>query len=379
MPLVSKRLKATGTAAAAAALCAGAIAAASPSQATPRSAIPGTHPSWASASGRVSTAPVTTGTVSARVYLAGQDSAGLSAYATAVSTPGNADYGHFLSSAQVAARFGPTSAQINAVKAWLTGVGLTVTSVNASVDGYVAVSGSVSDAAKAFGVTFQNFRGPDKRTDRAPAQTATAPASVGGDVLGVSGLDTARHQMKPGDTLPPPDPNYWVAGPCSQYYAQKIATTEPSAYGKSQPWNVCGYTPSPGARRVRREPVRDDRQGPDRGHRGRVRLAHHAERREPVRDGRSGTSRSVPASTSSTCRAPSPTPRPTSATRPAGTPRKRSTWNRCTDRPRTRTSASSRARAAWIRSGQRAGVHRGQPPRQHREQLVGRALRAPPR
>ena len=244
MPLVSKRLKATGTAAAAAALCAGAIAAASPSQATPRSAIPGTHPSWASASGRVSTAPVTTGTVSARVYLAGQDSAGLSAYATAVSAPGNADYGHFLSSAQVAARFGPTSAQIDAVKAWLTGVGLTVTSVNASVDGYVAVSGSVSDAAKAFGVTFQNFRGPDKRTDRAPAQTATAPASVGGDVLGVSGLDTATHQMKPGDTLPPPDPNYWVAGPCSQYYGQKIATTEPPAYGKSQPWNVCGYTPA---------------------------------------------------------------------------------------------------------------------------------------
>ena len=60
----------------------------------------------------------------------------------------------------------------------------------------------------------------------------------------MSGLDTATHQMKPGDTLPPPDPNYWVAGPCSQYYAQKIATTEPSAYGKHQPWNVCGYTPA---------------------------------------------------------------------------------------------------------------------------------------
>jgi subtilase family serine protease len=244
MPPVNKRLKAVGTVAAAAALCAGAIAAASPSQAAPRSAIPDSHPSWASASARVSTAPVTTGTVNARVYLAGQDPAGLSAYAAAVSQPGNAAYGHFLSSAQVAARFGPASAQIAAVKAWLTGAGLTVTSVNASVDGYVAVSGSVSDAAKAFSVTFQNFRGPDKRTDRAPAQAASAPASVSGAVLGVSGLDTATHQMKPGDTLPPPGPNYWVAGPCSQYYAQKIATTEPSAYGKSQPWNNCGYTPA---------------------------------------------------------------------------------------------------------------------------------------
>ena len=245
MPLVSKRLKAAGTAAAAAALCAGAIAAASPSQASsPRSAIPGTHPSWAVASTRVSAAPVTTGTVNARVYLAGQDAAGLAAYAAAVSQPGNADYGHFLSPAQVAARFGPTSAQIAAVRAWLTGAGLTVTSVNDSVDGYVAVSGSVSDAAKAFSVTFQNFKGPDKHTDRAPAQTATAPASVAGDVLGASGLDTATHQMKPGDTLPPPGPNYWVAGPCSQYYAQKIATTEPTAYGTHQPWNNCGYTPA---------------------------------------------------------------------------------------------------------------------------------------
>jgi len=244
MPSVNKRLRATGTVAAAVALCAGAIAAASPSQAAPRSAIPGTHPSWATASAQVSAAPVTTGTVNARVYLAGQDPSGLSAYAQAVSDPASASYGHYLTAAQVQARFGPTSAQIDAVKAWLTGAGLTVTAVSDSVDGYVAVSGSVSNAARAFTVTFQNFRGPDKRTDRAPAQTATAPASVGSAVLGVSGLDTATHQMKPGDTLPPPGPNYWVAGPCSQYYAQQIATTEPTAYGKHQPWNNCGYTPA---------------------------------------------------------------------------------------------------------------------------------------
>ncbi|MGD0937152.1 MAG: S53 family peptidase, partial [Streptosporangiaceae bacterium] len=191
-----------------------------------------------------SAAPVTTGTVNARVYLAGQNAAGLAAYATAVSTPSSADYGRYLSAAQVKAEFGPTSAQIAAVKAWLTGDGLTVTSVNDSVDGYVTVSGSVSDAAKAFNVTFQNFRGPDKRTDRAPAETASAPASVASAVLTVSGLDTATHQMKPADTLPPPGPNYWVAPPCSAYYGQKIATSEPSAYGKKQPWTNCGYTPA---------------------------------------------------------------------------------------------------------------------------------------
>jgi len=244
MPLVNKPVRAAGTAAAAVALCGGAIAAASPSQATPRSAIPGTHPSWASASARVSATPVTSGTVIARVYLAGQDPTGLAAYAQAVSDPGSASYGHYLTPAEVQARFGPTSAQIDAIKAWLAGDGLTVTSVNDSVDGYVAVTGSVSDAARAFSVTFQNFRGPDKRTDRAPAQTASAPASAGSAVLAVSGLDTATHQMKPADTLPPPGPNFWVAGPCSQYYAQQVATTEPTAYGQHQPWNVCGYIPA---------------------------------------------------------------------------------------------------------------------------------------
>ena len=244
MPPVSKRLKTVAAAAAAAALCVGAVAAASPGQsASPRSAIPGTHPSWANASARVSAQPVTSGTVNARVYLAGQDPAGLAAYAAAVSAPGNASYGQYLTPAQVQARFGPTGAQIAAIKSWLTGAGLTVTSVDATVDGYVAVTGPVSAAAKAFSVTFGSFKGPDRRADRAPEQAASAPASVGNAVLTVAGLDSASHQMKPGDTLPPPGPNYWVAGPCSQYYAQKIATTEPPAYGSHQPWNNCGYTP----------------------------------------------------------------------------------------------------------------------------------------
>jgi subtilase family serine protease len=245
MPPVTKRLRTVATAAAAAALCVGAVAAASPSpSSSPRKAIPDTRPSWAVASTKVSAQPVTTGTVTARVYLAGQDPAGLAAYAAAVSAPGNASYGRYLSPAQVQARFAPTGAQISAITSWLTGAGLTVTSVNASVDGYIAVTGSVSAAAKAFSVTFGSFRGPDKRTDRAPEQSASVPASVGNAVLTVTGLDTASHQMKPGDTLPPPGPNYWVAGPCSQYYGQKIATTEPPAYGSHQPWNNCGYTPS---------------------------------------------------------------------------------------------------------------------------------------
>jgi len=209
-----------------------------------RAAIAGTHPKWANASRRISATPITSGAVTARVYLAGQDPAALSAYATAVSTPGDGLYGQYLSSAEVKARFGPTAAEIGAVKAWLTGAGLTVTKIDDQVAGYVAVRGSIQAAAEAFGVTFATFIGPDKKADRAPQQEATLPTSLAGYVLTISGLDTAAHYMRPADTLPPPGPNYWIAPPCSNFYGEKIAFNEPTAYGLPQPWTNCGYTPS---------------------------------------------------------------------------------------------------------------------------------------
>jgi subtilase family serine protease len=225
------------------ALVVGGMTAAAAQPAPARTAIAGTHPQWATASARMSSAPVTTGTVTAQVYLAGRDPAGLSAYAAAVSAPGNALYGHYLSAAQVKAQFGPSAAQVSAVTGWLTGAGLTVTKVVDNIGGYVAVQGSAQTVAQAFGVTFGTFRGPDKKADRAPAQAATAPADVAADVLTVGGLDTATHQAKPADTLPPPGSNFWVAPPCSQFYGQKIAFNEPPAFGRAQPWTNCGYTP----------------------------------------------------------------------------------------------------------------------------------------
>jgi subtilase family serine protease len=244
VPHVTRGLRAVLTTAAAATLAVGVLTSAAEAQpSTARAGIAGTHPKWATASMRMSSRPVTSGTVTARVYLAGRDPAGLAAFAMAVSTPGNALYGHYLTPAQVMARFGPTQSQVSAVTRWLTGAGLTVTKVQDEMGGYVAVQGSVRAAMLAFGVTFGIFRGPDRRADRAPEQMATAPASVASAVLTVTGLDTATHNMTPADTLPPPGPNYWVAPPCSSYYGQKTAVDQPSAYGKKQPWVVCGYTP----------------------------------------------------------------------------------------------------------------------------------------
>jgi subtilase family serine protease len=242
----STRLRVVSAAVAAGALTLGGLASATAAQAAnPRSAIARTHPRWAVPAHRVAAA-APTGVVNARVYLASRDQAGLTAYAAAVATPGNALYRHFLTPATVAARYAPAAAQVAAVRSWLTSAGLTVTAVNDArpAGAYIAVRGSLASASKAFGVTFGLYKGPGGQTVRAPAQAATAPAQLASAVLAVSGLDTAKSMIKPSDTLPPPGPNYWVAGPCSAYYGQKVATTEPTAYGRHQPWNNCGYTPS---------------------------------------------------------------------------------------------------------------------------------------
>ncbi|MGH3149298.1 MAG: S53 family peptidase [Streptosporangiaceae bacterium] len=231
------------TAAAATTLVGGVLSSAAlAAPASPRTAIAGTHPAWAVASARMSQT-VTTGTITARVYLAGQDPTGLAAYATAVATPGTSVYHHYLTPAQVMTTYGPTAAQVSSVESWLTGAGLTVGTVDNAIGGYIEVTGSVQATAQAFGVTFGMYRGPDKKADRAPAAAATAPAAVASAISTVSGLDTATHQATPGDTLPPPGPNYWIAPPCSQYYGQKIAFNKPSAYGIKQPYTNCGYTP----------------------------------------------------------------------------------------------------------------------------------------
>jgi subtilase family serine protease len=256
MPLVSRRRLASAV------LAAGALGAssltlafgASGAQAAAtagRVTIAGTHPSWAVSAHRTSGRPA--GTVSSRVYLAARDAAGMAALATAESTPGNRHYRHFLSPAQVQARFGASARQVSAVKSWLRGAGLTVTGTSTHVaDGYVAARGPLAAASRAFGVQFAQYRLAGQGLVRAPQQAASVPAGLAASVLSVSGLSTARQTMRPSAVkapaarparLPAPGPNFWVARPCGSYYNQKVATSKPTAYGKHQHWAVCGYTP----------------------------------------------------------------------------------------------------------------------------------------
>ena len=162
-----------------------------------RVAVAGTHPGWAVPAHRAGRGQVTRGVVHARVYLAARDAAGLAAAATAESTPGSPRYRHFLSPAQVQARFGQTPARIAAVRGWLRGAGLRVTGVSDHVaDGYLAATGSLAAARRAFGVRFARYRLARQGLVRAPEQAVSVPADVAASVLDVTGLSTARQVMQ---------------------------------------------------------------------------------------------------------------------------------------------------------------------------------------
>ncbi|MFF3374572.1 protease pro-enzyme activation domain-containing protein [Streptomyces sp. NPDC002680] len=222
-------------------LLAGALAlgipAAHAADAPGRDTLAGTRPAWATAKADKG-ATSDSSKVSARVYFAGRDATGLAAYAKAVSDPTSAVYGKYLTAAQVQQRFGASPAQVAAVKAWLTSAGLKVTGVTAH---YITVTGDVAAAEKAFGTQLHNYA-KGKRTYRAPAKTASAPESLDGAVLTVTGLDNAPHKATHDDTLPAPETVFRNSGPFSTYYGSNTATTLPTAYGKQIPYAVEGYT-----------------------------------------------------------------------------------------------------------------------------------------
>ena len=74
-----------------------------------------------------------------------------------------------------------------------------------------------------------------------PAGTPTAVTSA---ISGVIGIDQGSALKHTADTEPGPPPGArFGVQPCSAYYAQKVATDKPAAYGKHQPYAVCGYGP----------------------------------------------------------------------------------------------------------------------------------------
>lgn len=202
-----------------------------------RDALHGAKPLWATQKADRGSAP-DTGQVTARVYLAGRDAAGLARLAAEVSDPTSASYGKYLSAKAAAARFGPTAQQISQVTAWLKGAGLKVTGTGSR---YLTVTGDTAAIEKAFSTQLHNYA-KGSRTYRAPVGTPSVPDSLHGAVLTVTGLDNAPHRAGHDDTLPPPDAVFRNAGPFSTYFGSRTDKKLPSAYGAKAAYAVKGYT-----------------------------------------------------------------------------------------------------------------------------------------
>ncbi len=240
MKLARSRTRAGLAAAAVLPLVAGALVLGLPTaqaDTQPRQTLNSTQPQWATPKADRGSAAAST-TVHARVFLAGRDAKGLTAYAQAVSDPNSAQYGKYLTAAQAQARYGATKQQIAEVTGWLKASGLTVTGVNQH---YISVSGDKAAVEKAFNTELHNYTRAG-HVYHAPSRPASVPASLDGAVLTVSGLDNAPKKASHDDTLPPPEAVFKNSGPFSTYYGSHLATSLPPAYGAPVPYNVKGYT-----------------------------------------------------------------------------------------------------------------------------------------
>ncbi len=244
------RLRAPGVALTSALLVAGLVTGSASAAPSGRATLTGSIPSWAS-SANFKQASDTTASVGFRVYLGWTDETGAANLALAVSSPRSASYRQYLSPAQFRQQFAPSQSSVGAVQSWLRSQGFTV-DYTPQNNHYVAAEGTVAQAAAAFGTTFNDYSYQGVVL-RSPASDLSIPSSLAGIVNGVVGLDDGMRLVHTDHVVDAPPPAAFVnAPPCSSYWGElSTATTNgadgtviPQAYGASQPWVPCGYTPS---------------------------------------------------------------------------------------------------------------------------------------
>jgi subtilase family serine protease len=178
--------------------------------------------------------------VNFEVLLAIPNQAGLQAAIQAISTPGNAQFRHFLTTTDFRNTYSPSTASVAAAASWVRSYGLKVSSVAPSRL-YLQVTGTMGQAEHMVGTNLNNYSYKGKVLAE-PTGSYRIPAKLASVVSGIVDLDSSSLLNTPADTLPgpPPGSRYGVQ-PCSAYYGQKKASTLPEAYGKVSTYTICGY------------------------------------------------------------------------------------------------------------------------------------------
>ena len=186
------------------------------------------------------------------------------AFVQQVSSPGSAEFHHYLTDAQWVSRFGPAQAQVTKAEAWLRQQGFTVGSV-AKDRLYVTANGTALQVEHAFGVKLGYYEVNGHKV-RLANGTMTIPSSLAGAVSGTVGINqyvatpalaptglaaAAKAAVKaaasPGGE-PPPPAGFRNPQPCSAFWGQKTDTTDSgqlyAPYTHPLPYDICGYKPA---------------------------------------------------------------------------------------------------------------------------------------
>ncbi len=184
-----------GAGALAPAVAMGAAGAAAPSVATGKVALPQAVPHIPGDVARLGPAPADQ-VLHLDVALAGQNPAGLAAAVAAISTPGSPDYRHYLTSAEYAAEFGPSAAEVDQVSSALRAEGLTVGAPGPG-SSLLPVSGTAAVVSAAFATPLESVQLPKGAHALVNTASPQVPVSVAGAVTGVVGLDglVQQHSM----------------------------------------------------------------------------------------------------------------------------------------------------------------------------------------
>jgi subtilase family serine protease len=188
-----------------------------------------------------------------------RNEAAADALVTAVSTPGSAQYRHFVTQAQWIANFAPTQASVASAESWLRSQGFKVGAVPADRL-FIPATGSAAQVEQAFGTTLSTYK-VNGLSVRLANSALSLPASIAGVVAGVVGVNqsVATNDLSSGAAAtvskagsasqePPPPAVFKNPEPCGTSFGSKIDTADNASlyapFTSPQPYDICGYKPA---------------------------------------------------------------------------------------------------------------------------------------
>ncbi len=199
-------------------------------------------------------------TVNFDLSLSLRNAAAAAALVRSISSPGSAQYRHYLTDAQWVARFAPTTDAVASAEAWLRSEGFKVGAVP-SDRLFIPASGSAAQVEAAFNTTLGTYK-VNGESVRLAEGALSIPTSIAGVVAGVVGVNQefATNQLSNGaanvtatkNTTPSQEPappaGFRNPQPCSAYFGQKTDTADNSAlyapFTSPQSYDICGYKPA---------------------------------------------------------------------------------------------------------------------------------------